>query len=325
MRELMATPRRQAERLRALLDRPSRLSAHESGDCIRKSPKRWRACRTISAAMSLVSVTALVLGLAISLPLALASRAPAGAARGCCSASPASCRPSRASRCWRCSIRCCSALAALCERLLGAGFSALGFLPSVLALTLYSMLPVLRNTITGLHRRRSGDQRGRARRRHDAAAVAVHGRAAARAAGDHGRHPHRRGLGDRHRDAVDADRPDQPRQLHLHRPADAELGVRAVRLRRRRGVRARGRSVAGADRERRSTRRKPRADRRPARWDSLLVIAGALAPSLSQPRATYVDRRQAVRRAIRARRPDRAAAARRGPRPRPRATGSARA
>ena len=33
----------------------------------------------------------------------------------------------------------------------GAGFSALGFLPSLLALTLYSMLPVLRNTVTGLH------------------------------------------------------------------------------------------------------------------------------------------------------------------------------
>ena len=32
----------------------------------------------------------------------------------------------------------------------GFGFSALGFLPSVLALALYSMLPVLRNTITGL-------------------------------------------------------------------------------------------------------------------------------------------------------------------------------
>ena len=41
-------------------------------------------------------------------------------------------------------------LAALCERVFGAGFSALGFLPSVLALTLYSMLPVLRNTVTGL-------------------------------------------------------------------------------------------------------------------------------------------------------------------------------
>jgi osmoprotectant transport system permease protein len=33
----------------------------------------------------------------------------------------------------------------------GASFSALGFLPSVLALALYSMLPVLRNTVTGLN------------------------------------------------------------------------------------------------------------------------------------------------------------------------------
>lgn len=33
----------------------------------------------------------------------------------------------------------------------GFGFSAFGFLPSVLALALYSMLPVLRNTVTGLH------------------------------------------------------------------------------------------------------------------------------------------------------------------------------
>ena len=41
-------------------------------------------------------------------------------------------------------------IAALTERTFGAGFSALGFLPSVLALALYSMLPVLRNTITGL-------------------------------------------------------------------------------------------------------------------------------------------------------------------------------
>jgi len=42
-------------------------------------------------------------------------------------------------------------LAALTERTLGVGFSALGFLPSVLALALYSMLPVLRNTITGIN------------------------------------------------------------------------------------------------------------------------------------------------------------------------------
>ncbi len=43
------------------------------------------------------------------------------------------------------------AIAALSERLFGASFSALGFLPSVLALALYSMLPVLRNTVTGLN------------------------------------------------------------------------------------------------------------------------------------------------------------------------------
>jgi osmoprotectant transport system permease protein len=43
------------------------------------------------------------------------------------------------------------ALAALSERMFGKGFSALGFLPSVLALALYSMLPVLRNTVTGLN------------------------------------------------------------------------------------------------------------------------------------------------------------------------------
>ncbi len=36
------------------------------------------------------------------------------------------------------------------ERLFGHGFSALGFLPSLLALTLYSMLPILRNGATAL-------------------------------------------------------------------------------------------------------------------------------------------------------------------------------
>ncbi len=42
------------------------------------------------------------------------------------------------------------ALAALSERAFGWGFSALGFLPAVLALALYSMLPVARNTVAGL-------------------------------------------------------------------------------------------------------------------------------------------------------------------------------
>jgi osmoprotectant transport system permease protein len=42
------------------------------------------------------------------------------------------------------------AFSELAERLLGAGFSALGFLPSLLALTLYSMLPVIRNGVAGI-------------------------------------------------------------------------------------------------------------------------------------------------------------------------------
>jgi len=42
------------------------------------------------------------------------------------------------------------ALSALSEHLFGRGFSALGFLPSLLALTLYSMLPVIRNGVTGI-------------------------------------------------------------------------------------------------------------------------------------------------------------------------------
>lgn len=41
-------------------------------------------------------------------------------------------------------------LAGLSLKWFGHGFSAFGFFPSVLALALYSMLPVLRNTITGL-------------------------------------------------------------------------------------------------------------------------------------------------------------------------------
>ncbi len=42
------------------------------------------------------------------------------------------------------------ALSALSRAVFGAGFSALGFLPSLLALTLYSMLPILRNATTGI-------------------------------------------------------------------------------------------------------------------------------------------------------------------------------
>ncbi|HEX6996780.1 MAG TPA: ABC transporter permease/substrate-binding protein [Gammaproteobacteria bacterium] len=42
------------------------------------------------------------------------------------------------------------ALSAVAARLFGEGFSALGFLPSLLALTLYSMLPIIRNGVAGI-------------------------------------------------------------------------------------------------------------------------------------------------------------------------------
>jgi osmoprotectant transport system permease protein len=97
-----------------------------------------------------VSVTALLLGLAISLPLALiATRRPALRNVLLGAASVVQTVPSLALLALFYPLLL--GLAALCERLFGAGFSALGFLPSVLALTLYSMLPVLRNTITGLN------------------------------------------------------------------------------------------------------------------------------------------------------------------------------
>ena len=246
-----------------------------------------------------VSVTALILGLAISLPLALiAMRRPGLRNLLLGAASVVQTIPSLALLALFYPLLL--GLAALCERMFGVGFSALGFLPSVLALTLYSMLPVLRNTITGLGRRRTRHQRGRARRRHDAAAIARHGRAAAGAAGDHGRHPHRGDLGDRRRHAVDTDRPDQPRQLHLHRAANPELGVRAVRLRRRGGVRAGGRSASGADGD--------RADATEARLGRRGRI-GACTADDGRARSDAVaaarhlrDRRQALRRAICARR-----------------------
>jgi osmoprotectant transport system permease protein len=96
-----------------------------------------------------VSVTALVLGLLISLPLALIARNKPmlrGALLGF--ASVVQTVPGLALLALFYPLLL--ALAALSLTWLGLSFSAFGFLPAVLALALYSMLPVLRNTITGL-------------------------------------------------------------------------------------------------------------------------------------------------------------------------------
>jgi osmoprotectant transport system permease protein len=96
-----------------------------------------------------VSLTALALGLVVSLPLAIAARnrpVMRNALLGV--ASIVQTVPGLALLALFYPLLL--ALASLSLTWFGSGFSAFGFLPAVLALALYSMLPVLRNTITGL-------------------------------------------------------------------------------------------------------------------------------------------------------------------------------
>ena len=97
-----------------------------------------------------VSVTALALGLLVSLPLAIVARnRPLMRALLLGLASIVQTVPGLALLALFYPLLL--ALAALSLSWFGYGFSAFGFLPAVLALALYSMLPVLRNTITGLN------------------------------------------------------------------------------------------------------------------------------------------------------------------------------
>ena len=206
----------------------------------------------------LVSMTALALGLIVSLPLAFTclrpphlARDPADADQHCTN----SAGPGAARSVLSVAARCGVALVTLVRReLLGArlpprraGAGALQHAPD----------PAQHNHRADRNRR--GRHRSRARCRHDLPTILAHGGGAARAAGNHGRHPYVGSMGHRNGDALDADWPDQPGQLHLHRPADAELDFRVVRLLRRGPAGARDRSVAGSDRKR--CRRSPAATR----------------------------------------------------------------
>jgi osmoprotectant transport system permease protein len=96
-----------------------------------------------------VSIAALALGLVVALPLAVLSRHRPllrGALLGI--ASIVQTVPGLALLALFYPLLL--ALASLSLAWFGFGFSAFGFLPAVLALALYSMLPVLRNTIAGL-------------------------------------------------------------------------------------------------------------------------------------------------------------------------------
>jgi osmoprotectant transport system permease protein len=96
-----------------------------------------------------VSVTALALGLAISFPLALIAR-KRPVLRGILLGFASIVQTMPGLALLALFYPLLLALAAVTLKWFDVGFSAFGFLPAVLALALYSMLPVLRNTITGL-------------------------------------------------------------------------------------------------------------------------------------------------------------------------------
>lgn len=97
----------------------------------------------------LLSLSALGLGLAVSLPLAVAAaRSPRLRWPVLAFASLIQTIPSLALLALFYPLLL--ALSALSQATLGQGFSALGFLPSLLALTLYSMLPILRTGVAGI-------------------------------------------------------------------------------------------------------------------------------------------------------------------------------
>src|SRR5262249_31608379 len=194
----------------------------------------------------LVSLTALAIGLGISLPIAIASRhRPLLRAVLLGGASVVQTIPGLALLALFYPLLL--AIAALSERIFGKGFSALGFLPSVLALALYSMLPVLRNTVTGLN--------GVDARLSEAARVV-------------GGKPWRLLTGielplalpvimagawyadcwvvGRHRAGGTAHRANQPGKLHLYRMADEKLVLRHLRVCRRGAPGACSRSIVGA-------------------------------------------------------------------------------
>lgn len=110
----------------------------------------WRRLPDYFSQHVQLSASALLLGLAISLPLAvLASRRAWLRWPVLASASLIQTIPSLALLALFYPLLL--ALSALVQNIFGEGFSALGFLPALLALTLYSMLPIIRNTIVGLN------------------------------------------------------------------------------------------------------------------------------------------------------------------------------
>ncbi len=109
----------------------------------------WRLLPDYLSQHVLISLCALLLGFAISLPLAVvASRSAAVRWPSLFLASLIQTIPSLALLALFYPLLL--AISALSQTWFGHGFSALGFWPALLALTLYSMLPILRNGVAGI-------------------------------------------------------------------------------------------------------------------------------------------------------------------------------
>ena len=109
----------------------------------------WSQLPSFAGQHVLLSLSALCLGIAISLPLAIAaSRLPRLRGPALATASVIQTIPGLALLALFYPILL--GLSAFTRQSFGFGFAALGFLPALLALTLYAMLPILRNTVIGL-------------------------------------------------------------------------------------------------------------------------------------------------------------------------------
>jgi len=109
----------------------------------------WRLLPDYLSQHVLLSASALVLGLTLSLPLAVAAaRSPAVRWPALFGASLVQTIPSLALLALFYPLLL--AVSALSRTWFGHGFPALGFAPSLMAMTLYSMLPILRNGVAGL-------------------------------------------------------------------------------------------------------------------------------------------------------------------------------
>jgi osmoprotectant transport system permease protein len=109
----------------------------------------WSVLPSYLSQHVLLSLCALILGFAISLPLGVAaSRSAAVRWPSLFAASLIQTIPSLALLAMFYPLLL--ALSAVSLAWFGRGFPALGFGPSLMALTLYSMLPILRNTVTGI-------------------------------------------------------------------------------------------------------------------------------------------------------------------------------